>query len=115
MCGCGLTLWLGRGYVLHVSTEDGWQFERAEHRTWRVGFLFAVRRSGVVRCAVCQKEPADSEGVFCSKRCLYRYRTAAMDYAAGSSGWGIGHRRRDTTQAQRWAIIQRVLTRAAVK
>lgn len=63
MTGGGLTLWLGPGYVLHLSTENGFQFERAEHGTWRVGILFAVRRSGVTRCATCQMEPADAEGV----------------------------------------------------
>lgn len=76
MTGAGFTLWFGPGYVLHVSTEDGWQFERAEHRTWRFGFLFAIRRAPV--CAVCQKNPPDGGGVFCSKRCEYRHRTAVM-------------------------------------
>lgn len=40
----GVTLWFGPGYALHISTEDGFQFERAPHRTWRLGILFALRR-----------------------------------------------------------------------
>lgn len=42
----GFTIWFGPGYIIHLSTEDGLQFERAEHKTWRIGVLFAVRRKG---------------------------------------------------------------------
>lgn len=43
MMGFGFTLWVGPGWVFHWSVEHGWQTERAEHRTWRFGFLIAVR------------------------------------------------------------------------
>lgn len=44
MTGWGISIFFGPGHVVHWSTEDGWQYERAEHRTWRLGFLAAVRR-----------------------------------------------------------------------
>lgn len=44
MRGAGVTVYFGPGFVLHLSTEDGLQFERAPHRTWRIGFVAAVRR-----------------------------------------------------------------------
>lgn len=40
----GVTIYLGPGYVFHLSTEDGFQRERAAHRTWRLGVVFAARR-----------------------------------------------------------------------
>lgn len=41
----GVSIYVGPGYVLHVSTEDGIQVERAPHKTWRFGFLLAVRKN----------------------------------------------------------------------
>jgi hypothetical protein len=40
----GVSIFVGPGWVFHWSTENGWQRERAEHRTWRLGLLFAIRR-----------------------------------------------------------------------
>jgi hypothetical protein len=40
----GISVFFGPGWVVHWSTEDGWQVERAEHRTWRLGVLTAWRR-----------------------------------------------------------------------
>lgn len=40
----GVTVYLGPGYVYHLSTEDGFQRTRASHRTWRIGFVAALRR-----------------------------------------------------------------------
>lgn len=42
--GFGVTVYVGPGYVFHLSTEDGFQSERAPHRTWRLGAVLAVRR-----------------------------------------------------------------------
>jgi hypothetical protein len=44
MRGFGFSLYFGPGYVLHWSSEDGFQFERAHHRTWRFGLIGAIRR-----------------------------------------------------------------------
>lgn len=43
MTGFGITVYIGRGWVFHLSTEDGLQVERAAHRTLRFGFVAAVR------------------------------------------------------------------------
>lgn len=40
----GISLYLGPGWVIHVSAEAGLQIERAAHRTWRLGLLLAIRR-----------------------------------------------------------------------
>lgn len=41
----GVTIYLGPGHVIHLSTEDGFQHECAEHRTWRFGWVFAIRNA----------------------------------------------------------------------
>lgn len=43
--GAGVTVYVGPGWVFHWSTEDGFQAERAAHRTWRFGFVAAIRRA----------------------------------------------------------------------
>jgi hypothetical protein len=42
--GFGITVYLGPGYVVHLSSEHGLEWTQAEHRTWRLGFVAAVRR-----------------------------------------------------------------------
>lgn len=42
--GFGVTVYFGPGCVIHLSSEDGLQWAQAEHRTWRIGFVAAVRR-----------------------------------------------------------------------
>lgn len=44
MSGLGASLYFGPGYVVHISTEHGLEWERAEHRTWRFGLIVALRR-----------------------------------------------------------------------
>lgn len=45
MNGMGVTVYIGTGWCFHWSTEDGFQRTRAEHRTLRLGVVFAVRRA----------------------------------------------------------------------
>lgn len=39
----GVTIYAGFGWAVHLSTEDGLQVERADHRALRLGFVVAVR------------------------------------------------------------------------
>ena len=41
--GFGVTLYVGRGWAFHWSTEHGFERERASHRTLRLGLVLAVR------------------------------------------------------------------------
>lgn len=86
--GFGVTVYVGPGWVFHWSSEDGFQRERAGHRTWRLGLIIAVRRNsspvieeydGRPTCPVCRREGRLSVG-------LYDYKTPG-----GTEVWTCGH------------------------
>src|SRR3954447_12260786 len=86
--GFGVTLYIGPGWVYHWSSEDGFQKERAPHRTWRFGLIFAARRDrdgvpeeydGKPTCPVCRREGRLSVG-------MYEYKSAG-----GTEVWSCGH------------------------
>ena len=41
----GISIWVGPGWIIHLSTDSGNSIERAEHGTWRIGFLIAKRKN----------------------------------------------------------------------
>lgn len=86
--GFGVTVYLGPGFVFHWSTEDGFQRDRAPHRTWRLGVIAAFRRKKYATiathdelptCPVCRREGRLSVGV-------YDYKTPG-----GTEVWTCGH------------------------
>lgn len=87
--GFGVTVYVGPGWVFHWSSEDGFQRERAEHRTWRFGLIVALRKNsspvvveehgGRPTCPVCRREGRLSVGMYIDKS------------PGGTERWTCGH------------------------